>query len=116
MQMKKALASMLIAAGTIGALATPLSSVADVGAQWNYGPPLPARYESGPAPRHGYVWVPGYWDWRGHHRVWVNGGWVRERPSYAYQRGRWDHVRGRDSDRDGVPDRFDRYPYNPYRR
>jgi hypothetical protein len=29
--------------------------------------------------------------------------------------GRYHHAR-RDSDRDGVPDRFDRRPHNPYRR
>ena len=127
MLMKKVLVSMLIAAGTIGALATPLTSAAAVDIQLNFGPP-PARYEVVPAPRRGYVWVPGYWDWRGHHHAWISGGWVRERPGYAYQpnrwverdgrwnleRGRWDRAR-RDSDGDGVPDRFDRRPNNPNR-
>ena len=80
MQMKKALASMLIAAGTISALATPLTSVAQVGVQLNYGPP-PVRYEAVPAPRLGYVWVPGYWEWRGRRQVWVSGGWILERPA-----------------------------------
>lgn len=142
MQMKKALVAMLIAAGTIGAVAVPLTSVAAVGIQLNFGPP-PARYEAIPAPRRGYVWVPGYWDWQGRHHVWVSGNWVRQRPGYAYQphrwterdgrwqleRGRWDRSRGRDSDRDGipnrvdrdrdgdgVPNRVDRRPDNPYRR
>lgn len=142
MFMKKALVSMLIAAGTIGAVATPLTSVAQVDIQLNFGPP-PVRYEAVPVPRRGYVWVPGYWDWRGRRHVWVSGAWVRERSGYAYQphrwierdgrwqfeRGRWDRARGRDSDRDGipnrvdrdrdgdgVPNRVDRQPNNPYRR
>jgi hypothetical protein len=109
---------------TIGALATPITSVAAVDIQLNFGPPS-VRYEVVPAPRRGYVWAPGYWDWRGHHHVWVSGSWVRERPGYAYQpnrwierdgrwnleRGRWDHARGRDSDHDGIPDRRDPTPY-----
>lgn len=141
MQMKKALVSMLIAAGTIGVLAMPLTSAAQVGVQLNYGPP-PVRYEVVPVARHGHVWVLGHWDWRGHRHVWVRGNWVRAREGYAYQphrwierdgrwqaeHGRWDHARGRDSDRDGIPNRFDRdrdgdgvpnrydrAPDNPYR-
>ncbi len=43
--------------------------------------------------RSGYVWAPGYWDWRGNRREWVSGTWV---------------VEHRDSDRDGVPDAYDR--------
>ena len=81
-----------------------------------------------PAPRRGYVWAPGYWDWRGSRHIWVGGRWVREREGYAYhphrwvehdgrwrlERGRWDRAH-RDSDGDGVPDRFDRRPNNPNR-
>ncbi|MEQ1515536.1 MAG: YXWGXW repeat-containing protein, partial [Usitatibacteraceae bacterium] len=86
-------------------------------------PPPPARYEVVPAPRRGYVWVPGYWDWRGRRHVWVNGVWARERRGYVYrphtweQRGNgWYLNRGNwDRDRDGVPNRYDRHPNNPYR-
>ncbi len=35
--------------------------------------PPPPRDEAIPVIRPGYVWVPGYWDWRGHRHVWVNG-------------------------------------------
>lgn len=157
---KKLMVSVLFAAGTLGAVVTPLPSIAAVDIQLNFGPPPPLRVEPVPVPRPGYVWAPGYWDWRGNRHVWVDGYWIRERPGYYYQphqwvqrggswyleRGRWDYgrgpyagrgrdsdrdgipdrrdphpyaydgPRGRDSDRDGVPDRRDAAPYNPYRR
>ena len=129
MIMKKALLSLSITAGAMVAVATPVTSVAGVGVQLIFAPP-PVRYEVVPAPIRGYVWVPGYWDWRSRHQIWVSGRWVREHPGYAYQPNRWferggrghleradrEPARSRDSDRDGVPDRFDRQPNNPYRR
>ena len=50
MFMKKVLVSALFAAGMIGALAAPLSSVAQVEIQLNFAPPV-VRYEAVPAPR-----------------------------------------------------------------
>jgi hypothetical protein len=102
-------------AAALGASA-PASSAVDIHVQ--VAPPAP-RYEAVPAPRRGWVWVPGYWDWRGHRYAWVQGQWVRERPGYVYhgprwteRGGRWHMDRGhwgrRDRDRDGVPNRFDR--------
>jgi hypothetical protein len=124
---KKILISVLLAAATIGAIATPLPSLAAVGVYLNFGPP-PPPVEIIPPPRYGYVWVPGYWNWRGHRHVWVQGVWIRERPGHVYQphrwverggrwyfeRGHWDRPGRRD--RDGVPDRYDAHPNNPYRR
>src|SRR5471030_3105774 len=56
MSMKKILVSALFAAGMIGAMATPLSSVAaDVFV--NVGPPA-LRIEAVPEQRAGYVWAP----------------------------------------------------------
>jgi hypothetical protein len=92
--------------------------------------PPPPRYEVVPGPRHGYVWSPGYWNWNGRRYVWIGGHWERLRPGYAYHRPEWRHgERGwhlnrggwqrrayADRDRDGVPNRFDRRPVNPYRR
>jgi hypothetical protein len=127
---KKVMVSVLFAAGTIGAVVTPLPSIAAVDIQLNFSPP-PVRVEPIPVPRRGYVWSPGYWDWRGNRHVWVEGFWIQERPGYYYrphqwvergghwylERGRWDTARrGRDSDRDGIPDRRDAHPYDPYRR
>ena len=127
MSRKKFLMSALLAVGTLGTVTIPLPSGADVSVQLNFGPP-PERVEVIPAPRRGYIWTPGYWDWRGNKHIWVRGHWIREREGYAYQphrwaerEGRWSLERGRwerahrDTDRDGVPDRFDRRPRNPNR-
>lgn len=86
-------------------------------------PPPPPRYERMPAPRAGYVWAPGYWDWNGHRHVWAGGHWLRERPGYVYAQpywvergGRWYREEARwnrgphgDRDHDGVPNRYDRH-------
>jgi hypothetical protein len=123
---KKVMVSVLFAAGTIGAVVTPLPSMAAVDIQLNFGPP-PLRVDPVPVARRGYVWSPGYWDWRGNRHVWVEGFWIAERPGYYYrphqwverggqwyfERGRWDNARGRDSDRDGIPDRRDARPFTP---
>ena len=60
-----------------------------------YGPPPPPRHEVAPRPRHNMVWVPGYWDWRGHRHVWVQGHWVKARPGYYYREPRWVEHGGR---------------------
>ena len=90
--------------------------------------PPALRHEVVPAPRAGYVWVPGYWDWRGHRHVWIRGHFERERHGYYWhpnrwveREGRWSLERGRwdrerfvenrpmgDRDRDGIPNRYDR--------
>jgi WXXGXW repeat (2 copies) len=57
-------------------------------------PPEP-RIVAVPAPRHGYVWAPGYWAYRGHHHVWVDGHWVRERPGWHWVPDHWVHHEGR---------------------
>jgi hypothetical protein len=88
-------------------------------------PPAP-RDEVAPAPRRGYVWAPGYWDWRNSRHVWVRGHWERERRGYVYHQpawvernGHWEMQRGnwarRDSDHDGVPNGRDDHPNNPRR-
>ena len=89
-----------------------------------FGAPPPPRYEVVPAPRRGYIWAPGYWEPRGHRHVWRAGHWVQARPGYVYRPptwsqhgGRWDYRGSRwDRDGDGVPNRYDRSPNNPYRR
>jgi YXWGXW repeat-containing protein len=85
--------------------------------------PPPPRHEYVPPARAGYVWAPGYWDWRGHRHVWVMGHWERERRGYVYHHPRWeqdgDHWRlsrgGWDRDHDGVPNAADRHPDDPRR-
>ena len=100
-------------------IGTPYPAVVPV----QYGAPPPPRYERVPAPRRGMVWSQGHWEWRGHRHVWVPGTWVRVRPGHSYhqpaweQRGnQWYYNRGGwDRDGDGVPNRHDRRPDNPYR-
>ena len=82
--------------------------------------PLVERY---PGPRHGYVWAPGYWEWRGHRHYWVPGSYVAARPGYVYAPPSWHHRHGgwymepgrwnrHDRDRDGIPDRYERNGYH----
>ena len=121
---RKTLVSVLLVAGTIGAMSIPAVSQAytSLGVSVQVGPP-PLRYEVVPTARRGYVWAPGYWNWRGHRHVWVGGCWVRERRGYIYYPQRWEQRgdgwyqnRGRwDRDGDGIANRRDRHPNNPYR-
>ena len=124
---KRQLIAAAIAASSIG-FAVPAS--AEVGIYLDVAPPAP-RYEVVPAPRSGYVWQPGVWVWRDGRHHWVAGHFVRERHGmywhpdrweqrdgrWAFERGRWDRERyaRRDNDGDGVPNRYDRAPNNPYR-
>jgi hypothetical protein len=106
------------------------------------GPPAPI-YEATPNPRAGYIWTPGHYDWRDGRYVWMTGNWLESRPGYAWQAAHWEqrgdgswvlvsgnwvqtsnvaygqdqrYYRGeRDRDGDGVRNRDDRYPDNPYR-
>ena len=51
-------------------------------------PPAP-RHEVIPAPRAGWVWAPGHYEWRGGEYAWVEGHWMRERVGYEYREPRW---------------------------
>jgi hypothetical protein len=118
--MRKTIIAALLAS-SVAVFALPASAEIYV----NIAPPAP-RYEVVPAPRAGYIWVPGYWDWRGSRHVWMKGHWEHERHGlywhpnrwverdghYVLERGRWDKQRYAgsygDRDRDGVPNRYDR--------
>ena len=52
-------------------------------------PPPPPRVVVVPAPRPGYVWAPGYWNWQGRRHVWNDGHWERERRGYRYVEPAW---------------------------
>ena len=113
---------------TVLAAAAATISVSAVAASYidvRVGPPSP-RVEVVPAARAGYVWAPGYWDWRGHRHVWVNGHWERARHGYVYHAPRWEQSNGQwrlyhgewargDRDHDGVPNAVDAHPDNPRR-
>ena len=119
---KLLIAAML--AGSLGSVTLPATSATII----IQNAPPPPRAERVPPPRRGYVWAPGYWDWRGHRHVWVKGSWMRERRGYVYHQPRWEQQDGkwrmdrgswtpggRDNDRDGVPNRDDRRPNDPRR-
>ena len=119
---RKVLVSALFAAGAIGAAATPLSSVAQVVVYLNTAPPA-VRYEAVPQPRSGYVWSGGHWQHDGSQHVWTAGDWQAARPGYTYSQPTWVENNGRyayqpsrwDRDGDGVSNRRDAAPNNPYR-
>ena len=117
----------------------PVTASAAFGVYVDVAPPAP-RYEAVPAPRAGYVWAPGYWDYASGHYHWVGGHWIHEHHGqywhpdrweqqngkWMLQRGSWnkerwegEHVaqrdREHDRDHDGTPDRYDRAPDNPHR-
>ena len=119
------LASSLMSALTLAAAPAAYAQIHGVIAVREAPPPL--RAEVVPAPRRGYVWAPGYWNWQGRHHVWHSGTWVRARPGYVYSSpnwverdGRWEFQQGRwargDRDGDGVPNAVDRHPNDPTRR
>ena len=142
MIMRKVLVSALFAAGTIAAVATPTASMAQVEFNLTFGPPV-TIYEPVPAPRSGYIWQAGHWNWDGNRHVWSNGNWQAARPGYSYNAPRWVEHNGRwnyqasrwdrdgdgirnsrdatpdgvarrsDRDGDGIPNNRDRYPGNP---
>ena len=117
---------LLLAALAASSIWIAQPAAAQVSVYLDVPPPAP-RYEVIPAPRAGYVWQPGFWEYRGDRHYWRRGHWVRERPGYYWhpsrwqqrdgrwylERGRWDReryaYRGRgDRDRDGIPNRVDR--------
>jgi len=135
--MKKTILATLAAASLLGLGATAANAQVRI----TVGPPAPL-VETVPAARPGYVWAGGHYEWRHGQYVWVGGHWVGERRGHEWRDARWvqrgngewvmvggnwerrldyDHDRGRhygyrrDSDGDGVPDRFDRRPLNPNR-
>ena len=86
-------------------------------------PPAP-QVEVVPAVPRGQVWVPGHWRWNGAQYVWVRGHLSARRAGLVFMPAQWVNVNGRweyregtwvragsncrDSDGDGICDRFDR--------
>jgi hypothetical protein len=72
-----------------GGITAPVIASAGVAIDIDIAPP-PLRVETVPPPREGFVWAPGYWDYRGREHVWVRGRWVRERHGYRWVSDRWE--------------------------
>ena len=75
-----------LAAGAMGESITVLA-----GAGPEVAPPA-ARDERAPAPRDGYVWAPGYWDWSGSAYSWVPGRFVYSHRGAHWVPDRWEQV------------------------
>ena len=130
-----------VAAAAFGSV--PLTSSAAERAIVVTEAPPPVREERMPEPRRGMEWAPGHWAWRHGEYAWVEGHWMRERRGmhwvperWVERNGHWEMVAGhwdrghrdwdrnrgmgapgwRDNDHDGVPNRYDEHPNNPYRR
>jgi hypothetical protein len=72
-----------------GAITAPTIASAGVAIDIDVAPP-PVRVETVPPPRAGYIWSPGYWEWRGHEHVWVAGSMIHERRGYHWVPAHWD--------------------------
>jgi WXXGXW repeat (2 copies) len=88
--------------GIGGLVAAPMVSAA--GIYVTVEPPAP-RHEVVPDLRPGYVWAPGYWQWKNKKHVWVNGHKVRERKGYAWNAPRWEQDGNRWHYREGSWDK-----------
>jgi hypothetical protein len=84
--MRKALLAAM--ALTLCALAFDAGAKVDVDLHVNIAPP-PLIVEAPPPPRPGYVWAPGYWEWRGGRHHWKKAHWVRARPGYVWDPPHW---------------------------
>jgi WXXGXW repeat (2 copies) len=125
---KKTFAIAVLAAASAGAL-VPMAACAQTYTIVRVAPPAPVQ-EVVPAPRHGYVWTPGYYDYRGNQYTWVQGHYARERPGYAWREARWVETRNGewrrvgnnwergpngDRDHDGIANKYDKRNNNALR-
>ena len=86
MDMRKLVVASLLAAST--AVASHVAA-ARVDVDVVIAPPAP-RYEVVPAPRHGYVWAPGYWAVPPRARTtWVPGYWANRPGGFVWVTGYW---------------------------
>jgi hypothetical protein len=85
---KALLVTLFLGAGSIG---TSTAASAGPGVDPDVAPP-PAREERAPAPRDGYVWAPGYWEWSGHAYSWVSGRFIFEHRGAHWVADRWDQT------------------------
>ena len=74
-------AAALIGLGSTASYAAP-AIVAE------FAPPA-IVHESIPAPREGFVWAPGHYEFRGGNYVWTPGYWMRERPGFEWEEAHW---------------------------
>jgi hypothetical protein len=56
-------------------------------------PPAPREESAPPPPAPAYLWIPGYWAWRGGMYVWVPGHWAYSK--WEHRPGHWRREDGR---------------------
>lgn len=78
----------------LSAVAMPAAAQININIDLGLAPPAP-RYEVIPAPRSGYAWAPGYWQWEGQRHVWAPGRWQAARPGSYWVADRWQARDGR---------------------
>jgi hypothetical protein len=100
---QKAALAILFAAGALFSR-VPASAESDIVS--DTPPPVP-RVEHQPAPRDGYVWAPGHWDWNGRFFHWTSGSWMPERRKSQWVADRWEQV---GTQWHYVPGHWDRLP------
>lgn len=76
----------------VGSIAMP--AAAQISINIGIAPP-PLRYEVVPAPRSGFTWAPGYWQWQDQRHVWATGRWIAVRPGSYWVADRWEPRDGR---------------------
>ena len=69
------------AAASLPALANTYGNTPDVDFEWYANVGRTANAELMPAPRAGYIWAPGHYEWTGTRQVWAPGVWVRDEQS-----------------------------------
>jgi WXXGXW repeat (2 copies) len=89
---RRILASSVFAGALV--LSTTALAATNFSLQVNVGPPAPI-YEVVPAPRPGYLWAHGYWDYDHGRHVWRGGHWERERHGDRWTDGSWEEKNGR---------------------
>ena len=92
--MRKPIVAGMVAA-TLGSVSIPAAARTNVDLFVNIGPPPAPLVEIIPAPRVGFVWAPGFWEWRHGRHFWVAGHYVRHRPGFVYEPARWIERDGR---------------------
>ncbi|MFZ3321968.1 MAG: hypothetical protein WA190_06315 [Usitatibacter sp.] len=87
----KKLIAVTLAAASITAFSLPAMARTEV--YLDFAPPPPV-VEEVPAPRIGFVWVPGYYEHHNHNYRWVHGRYEHERHGYAYHGATWEQRNG----------------------
>lgn len=102
MRVTNKLVGLLVAGCT--AIAVPAcTTTGRAGVYYAYDEPPPPLREETVVYRPGFVWVHGNWNRDNDNRwAWRSGYYVRERPGYSYEPGRWEHRSGRYEWRDGT--------------